>query len=424
MPKHKYTKQVFPNGLTLLTVPIENSPSVTMSVFFKVGSRYESKKINGISHFLEHLHFKGSKNYPSAKKLSEAVDSIGGEFNANTGKEHTQYYIRAASNHLPLVFNVLTDMMQNPLFNELEIEREKGVIIEEINMYKDTPQIHVESLFEQKLWPNTSLGRDIAGTAEVIRTITRKDIINYKKNFYQPANTIIAVGGKFNQAELLSLLKKFWLNLPKKSFGSFEPVKVLQTAPRLSIENRKTEQAHMIVGFPGFSIKDKQNPILKVLSVILGGGMSSRLFLRIRERNGLAYYIHTSVSQYLDTGVFAIQTGLKIDSAPKALEMILEELEKIKKLGVTKQELNKAKEYIKGKTALSMEDSHEQLDWHLGQEAFLPKIKSVEQFNKEIDLVTLEQVQRVAKKIIQKNRLNVALIGPFQNKEIFEKLLF
>src|SRR6185503_13195480 len=185
-----YNKKVFKNGLTLLTVPIPTALSITMSVFVKAGSRYEEPRVNGISHFLEHLHFKGTKKYPTAKKLSEAVDSVGGDFNANTGKEHTQYYIRAASGHLPLIMNVLNELVQNPLFDEKEIEREKGVIIEEINMYKDNPQIHIESLFEETMWPGTALGRDIAGTAEIIRSIKKSDILEYRKKWYHPSNMI------------------------------------------------------------------------------------------------------------------------------------------------------------------------------------------------------------------------------------------
>src|SRR3990167_5687710 len=205
-----YTKKVLQNGLTLLTVPIESAASVTMSVFMKVGSRYEEARIAGISHFLEHLHFKGCKRYPTAKQLSEVVDSIGGEFNANTGKEHTQYFIRAAYEHLPLIFEALTCMLQEPLFDEREMNREKGVIIEEINMYKDNPQIHVESLFEESLWPGQPLGSDIAGSAEVIKAITRKDIVQYRDKFYQPSNIIIAISGNFDQKQFEDLIEEHW----------------------------------------------------------------------------------------------------------------------------------------------------------------------------------------------------------------------
>lgn len=418
-----YNKQVLKNGLTVLSVPVPGVESVTMSIFVKAGSRYEPAKINGLSHFLEHLHFKGTKKYPTAKKLSEVVDSIGGEFNANTGKEHTQYFIRAASQHFPLVFEVLTDMLQNPLFDEKEMEREKGVIIEEINMYKDNPQIHIEALFEETLWPKTALGRDIAGTADIIRNSKRKDIVDYRNLFYRPSNIIIAVAGKFDQAQLDELVKTYWSKVPDKKIGKWDKVTGKQTAPRLNIENKQTEQAHMIVGFPAYQYGNKKNVALRLMSVVLGGGMSSRLFIQIRERRGLAYYVGASYNNYLDTGNFLVQSGLKISSAPEALETILTELRKVRDEGVTAKELKKAKEYIKGKIALGLEDSHAQLDWHLNQEAFVGKIKSVKDLFAEVEKTTLADIKAVAKEIIRNDRLNLALIGPFPDKTVFEKRL-
>ncbi len=418
-----YTKKVLKNGLTLLTVPIETASSITMSIFVKAGSRYEEQKINGISHFLEHLHFKGTKNYPTAKKLSETVDSIGGEFNANTGKEHTQYFIRAAYEHLPLVFNVLTDMLQNPLFDEKEMEREKGVIIEEINMYKDNPQIHVESLFEETLWPETALGRDIAGSAEVIRSVKRADIVAYRNRFYQPGNMIIAISGKFDQKQLEDLVEKHWSHVPSKKFGNFKSVVEKQSQPRLSVENKVTEQAHMVVGFNAYAYKHKNNYPLRILSTVLGGGMSSRMFLRIRERLGLAYYVSTSFNNYLDTGDFLVQSGLKVASAPQALEVILDELRKVRDQGIASKELKKAQEYIKGKIALAMEDPHDKLEWYLGQEAFNGRVKTIKQAFEELDKVTVDQANKVAQDLIRNDRLNMALIGPFKDKTIFEKKL-
>jgi predicted Zn-dependent peptidase len=418
-----YTKKVLKNGLTLLTVPIETASSITMSIFVKAGSRYEEKRINGLSHFLEHLHFKGTKNYPSAKKLSETVDSIGGEFNANTGKEHTQYFIRSAYEHLPLVFNVLTDMLQRPLFDEREMEREKGVIIEEINMYKDNPQIHVESLFEETLWPDTALGRDIAGNAEVIRAVKKQNILDYRQKFYQPSNMIIAISGNFDQKKVEDLVEQHWSGVSNKKTNGFKAVVHNQSAPRISVENKVTEQAHMIVGFSAYPYRHKNNYPLRILSTVLGGGMSSRLFLRIRERLGLAYYVSTSFNNYLDAGNFLVQSGLKVASAPQALEVILDELRKVRNQGISTKELKKAQEYIKGKIALAMEDPHDKLEWYLGQEAFTGQIKTIKQAFEKLDHVTVDQVNKVARDIICNDHLNMALIGPFKEKIEFEKKL-
>ncbi len=418
-----YTKKVLPNGLTVLMVPIETAASVTMSIFVKAGSRYEEDRINGISHFLEHLHFKGTKNYPSAKKLSEAVDSVGGEFNANTGKEHTQYYIRAAYEHMDLVLDVLTDMLQRPLMDPKEMEREKGVIIEEINMYKDYPPSHVESLFEDLLWPKCALGKDIAGTPAIIRSLTIKDIKAYREKFYQPGNMIIAISGQFDQKKFEDYIQKHWAKLPSKKFGDYRPVVFQQDKPRMVLQTKATEQAHMIVGFKGYHYRHRNNYPLRLLSAVLGGGMSSRLFLRVRERLGLAYYVSSSFNNYLDSGNFVIQSGLKVDSAPKALDVLLEELRKVKNDGVKPAELAKAKEYIKGKIALAMEDPHDKLEWYLGQEAFRGRIKTIKQTFQDLDSITLDDVKRVANDIIRNECLNLAIIGPFKDKAIFEKRL-
>jgi len=418
-----YSKKVLKNGLTLLTVPVESAASVTMSVFIKAGSRYEQAEQNGISHFLEHLHFKGSKSYPSSRKLSEAIDNIGGEFNANTGKEHTQYYIRAAYEQLDLIFGVLTDMLQNPIVNEREMNREKGVIIEEINMYKDNPQINVGSLFEEILWPNSALGRDIAGTPDIIRKTTIKQVYDYRERFYQPGNMIIALAGNFDQDKVEQLVEKHWSNLPNKKFGNYLPCIQHQSKPRMVVQNKVTEQAHMVVGFGAYQYKSKWNYPLRVLSSVLGGSSSSRLFLRIRERMGLAYYVYSSYNNYLDAGHFSIQTGLKVSSAPQALEVILDELRKVKRDGITASELRKSKDYIKGKMALAMEDPHDKMEWYLGQEAFMGRIRTIKQTFEDLDKVTLEDVKKVANDVIDNDNLNLAVIGPYPDASIFQKKL-
>jgi predicted Zn-dependent peptidase len=348
---------------------------------------------------------------------------VGGEFNANTGKEHTQYYIRAAYEHLPLIFNVLTDMVQHPLFDEKEIEREKGVIIEEINMYKDNPQIHVEALFEELLWPDCALGRDIAGTPEVIRAVTREDILSYREKFYQPGNIILALAGNFDQGKLEQLVEEHWSGLANKKFGAYKSVIEKQDKPRLIIQNKVTEQAHMIVGFKAYPYRSKYNYPLRLMSAVLGGGMSSRLFIKIRERLGLAYYVGTSYNNYLDAGNFIVQSGLKVSSAPKALEMILDELKKVRASGVTGSELKKAKEYIKGKIALAMEDPHDKMEWYLGQEAFLGRIRTIKQTFEELDKVTLDDINMVARDILTEDNLNLAVIGPYADQTVFEKRL-
>ncbi len=416
-----YNKKIYKNGLTLLTVPIPTALSITMSVFVKAGSRYEDQRVNGISHFLEHLHFKGTKKYPTAKRLSEVVDAVGGEFNANTGKEHTQYYIRASSLYLPLIVEVLTDLVQNPLFDEKEMEREKGVIIEEINMYKDNPQIHIESLFEETMWPKTPLGWDIAGTAEVIRATKKQDILDYRKKWYQPSNMIIAIAGNFDQAKLEDMIEKAWSNVPSHPVGKIVPANTKQTTQLLTVQNKQTEQAHMMVGFKALDYNHSQNPQLNLLSTILGGGMSSRLFIQIRERRGLAYYVGSSLNNYLDTGNFYVRAGLKVASAPEALEVILSELMRVVDQGITAKELKKAKEYMKGRVVLAMEDPHGTLDWYLTQMAFMKKLEEPLEAFLKLDQVTAEEIQDLAIKLFKPQCLVASVIGPFPDKSIFEK---
>src|SRR3989344_1618883 len=224
-----FKKQILKNGLTVLKVPIKGAQSVLVDMFVKVGSRNEEKRLSGISHFLEHVFFKGSKKYPTAQELSHALDAIGAEYNANTGKEHTQYYIKAAKKHLPFIFEIVTDMLQNPVFDAAEIEREKGVIIEEINMYEDTPIRHVEDVLEEIMWKDQPLGRNIAGTREVIRKITRQDILDYVGTFYQPKNMVVAVSGNFGGEVLDKLIQKHWSKLPSNKFPLWKKATDAQT---------------------------------------------------------------------------------------------------------------------------------------------------------------------------------------------------
>src|SRR3989344_5076293 len=372
-----YKKQVLKNGLTVLKVPVRGARSVLVDVFIKVGSRQESPRINGISHFLEHLFFKGSAKYPTAQDLSHALDEIGAEYNANTGKEHTQYYIKAAKKHLPFIFDLLTDMLLHPVFDAKEIEREKGVIIEEINMYQDTPMRHVEDVLEEVMWPDQPLGRNIPGTKEVITKITRKNILDYVEGFYQHENMIFSVAGAYDEQELDILIHEFWNKLKNKPFPKWKKAVEKQTIPALTIESKKTEQMHVAVGFR---------------------------------------------SNYQDTGLFVIQAGVRQGSLNESIKVIMEQLKKIKNEPVPGRELKKAKEYIKGTLTLSLEDSESLLGWYLEQIAFRKRVLEPDQAFEEIDTVTAEDVARVARDIFQEKKLSLAVIGAGKPVEV-RKLL-
>ena len=419
----KFSKRILANGLTVIEIPSHDAESVVVDFFVKTGSRSESAKENGISHFLEHFLFKGTKKHPSALAISSLIDSIGGEMNANTGKEHTQYYIKAASKHLSLIFEVLTDMIQNPLLDPEELEKEKGVIVEEINMYKDTPMYEIENVLERTMWPRDTLGRDIAGTKETVVKFNQKMFLDYINRHYQTPNMILGVSGKYDSSQLQKLIQKHWLKHPKKKFHGWQRAKDHQTSPRLRVEFKKTEQAHLALGYKGFAYGDKRNTAQTVLSAILGGGMSSRLFTEVREKRGLAYYVRASGSNYQDTGVFNIGAGVQIGKIEEAIKVIKFQLEKICKIKVEESELKKAKEYLKGRSILALEDNQVRLDWFLEHAAFYPKIQTPSEVFKKIDAVTSGDVGSVARKLFQNKNLTLAVIGPYKSDERFKKIL-
>lgn len=419
----KYTKKVLSNGLTVIEVPSSDAESVVVDFFVKTGSRSETEKENGISHFLEHFLFKGSKKYPSALAISTLVDSIGGEMNANTGKEHTQYYIKAASKFLPVIFEVLTDMMQNPLLDAEELEREKGVIVEEINMYKDMPMAEIDNILEKTMWPGTALGRDIAGTKETVTRFTREMFQDYISRHYQAPNMILGISGKYKQKELDALIRKYWNDFPKRKFHSWEKVSDVQKESRLAVEFKQTEQAHLTFGFKGFPYGDKRNTAATLLGSILGGGMSSRLFMEVRERRGLGYYVRAYPGCYQDTGSFTVSAGVQVDKIDQAITVILDELKKIQNVAIPAGELQKAKDYIKGKTTLALEDNQARLDWFLERAAFNKNILIPSEVFAKIDKVTVKEVQKVAQELFQKKNMTLAVIGPYKAPEKFKKLL-
>lgn len=419
----KYYKKVLKNGLTVIEVPSNDAESVVVDFFVRTGSRSETAKENGISHFLEHFLFKGTDKYPNTMAITQLIDGIGGEMNANTGKEHTQYFIKAHHSYLSTIFEVLTDMLQNPLLDKEELEREKGVIVEEINMYRDTPRINVGNILEEVMWQGDPLGRDIAGTPEVVTKFTPKMFQSYMSRHYQTSNMILGVSGKYNKAELNQLINKYWSKIPNQKWQKWPNAKDTQKQSRVRVDYKDTQQAVFDLGFKGYNFESKKNAPASVLAVILGGGMSSRLFSEIRERRGLAYYVRAGNSNYQDTGVFDISAGIRVSKIEDALKVTLAELNKIKTSLVDEQELQKAKSYLKGRTTLFLEDNQARLDWFLEQTAFRKQIQTPEEVYKQIDAVTAKQVQAVAQDLFQSNKASLAIIGPYKHQAKFEKLL-
>jgi predicted Zn-dependent peptidase len=314
-------------------------------------------------------------------------------------------------------------MLQNPLLDSDELEREKGVIVEEINMYKDMPMAQIGNLLENTMWPGTPLGRDIGGDKSTVMKFTREMFVNYLQKHYQTPNMILGVSGKFNPKHVDFLVNKHWKNYPRKSYHSWTRVKDTQKSLRVKVQYKETEQAHLAMGFKGFAFEDKRNVAATLLSAVLGGGMSSRLFTEVREKRGLAYYVRTDSSSYQDNGSFNIGAGVQVGKIEEALQVIIEELKRVKSFPVNPKELNKAKEYIKGRSTLALEDNQTKLDWYLEQDAFYKKILKPQEYFDKIDKITSEEVQAVAKHLFNTDTLTLAVIGPYKSDKHFKKLL-
>lgn len=413
------------NGLRLVTKVLPNTQSVTVLILVGAGSRYESKDINGISHFLEHMFFKGAKKYQNTKEVSEAIDSVGGDFNAFTGKEYAGYYVKVAAEQISVAVDVLSDMLINSKFDQKEIDKERGVILEEYNMYQDTPMYQIGWDFEKLIFGDQPLGWDQVGTKELIASVTQKQFFDYLKALYTPDNTVIAVAGNFDEQKLQEQLEKLFVfgeDRQKKAYG-FSAMLPLVRNQKVRLRNKKTEQAHVIVGFPGYADNSPKHYAAKLLSVVLGGNMSSRMFLSVREAHGLAYYISTTTDEYADIGTFSTNAGVSVDRIDMAISGIIAEYKLAASSGITPAELEKAKAFLKGKIILRLEDSEEYSHLIGKYELLQGESRSLEDIVKLIDAVKLEEVNAVAVDLFKEEELRLAVIGPYDDEKRFEKLL-
>lgn len=417
-------KTTLENGLRIVTESLPGTQSVTVLVFTKAGSRCEDKQINGVSHFLEHMFFKGANKYKTAKEVSEAIDSVGGEFNAFTSKEYAGYYVKLATHHKELAMDVLSDMLLNARFDQEEIEKERGVILEEINMYQDTPMYQVAWDFERALFGDQPLGWDEGGPKDVIRVLQRDDFVTYKDSLYTTGNMLVCIAGAVEHDEAVELVKKYFpmeRKEPARTYKAFE--ENLPTCERVKLGTKKTEQTHIVVGVKGYPETHKDHYVLKVLSSILGGNMSSRMFLAVREAKGLAYYISCGTEDYLDTGTFYTRAGVDVNRVDDAIREILVQYDLIAKEAVSEAELKKGKEFLKGKLTLSLEDSEQVAQMHARNELLYDKLRTYDDIAQAIDAVTAEDVLRVAGELLMRDRVHLAVIGPYEDKARFEALL-
>ncbi|MBI5122422.1 insulinase family protein [Candidatus Roizmanbacteria bacterium] len=417
------------NGLQVIFIDTKTFPTLTTLLLVGAGSRYENEVNNGVAHFFEHMAFKGSQKYPNSFVISSTVEGFGGVFNAFTSKDHTGYWIKATNEHFETMIDVIADMIQTPKLLTEEIEREKKVIVEEINMYEDMPQRKVGEIFETLLYKDSPLGFDIAGTKKTVQSFNRLTFTDYINSLYHPNNAVLVVAGglqgpTLREGRTLQIIEEKFGNWQAGNKSSFVKIKETQTKPQMLIKYKKTEQAHFSLGFRAFSFKDNHKYGLNLLATILGGGMSSRLFIQVRERRGLCYYISSGGEFYHDCGNFVTQAGVtnNLDKIKEAIKTIMDEHNKIKSGDIKKEELLKVKEMIKGRLMLSMEDSMNIASFFGTKKILQDKIETPEEIIKKIEAVTINEIAELAKDIFTPERLNFALIGPFAEKN-FQNIL-
>jgi len=418
-----FKKTTFQNGLRVITVPQKNAQAVTALVLVGTGSKYETKKNNGISHFLEHMYFKGTKKRPTPLTVIEPLDKVGAIYNAFTSEEYTGYFAKVKSSHSDLALGWISDIYLNSLLPSKEIEKERGVIIEEINMYLDMPMLYVGELWKKLLYGDQPAGWEVVGTKENVASITRRQILNYMRSQYVSANTIICLAGKFSEVAIINKVRKYFSKIHTTNFKTKIPVVEKQNKPQVLLYSKKTDQAHLALGIRGYNLSHPKRFAQEVLGVILGGMMSSRLFVEIRQKLGMAYYIKTNTYSDPDTGYLVTQAGIDNKNVERAISIILREYRKISRKRVPAKELKKAKEYIKGKTALELESSDAQAAFYAGQEILENRILTPEEIYKKIDKVSINDILKIAEDVFRPKKLNLALIGPFKDKNKFQKLL-
>lgn len=424
-----YKTTTLPNQLEVITAPITSAKTVTVLVMAATGSRFENKQTSGISHFLEHLFFKGTIKRPTTLAIASELDRAGGEFNAFTGKEYTGYYVKVETSQLKLALDILSDMLLNSKFAAEEIEREKGVIIEELNMYLDNPLIYIEDLFEECLYGDTAAGRDTIGTKETIAKLTRPQILAYAGRQYSADKIIISLAGGFKPSAV-KLINKYFNNFSKKDYQEKLKTNDRQSRPHLNLFYKPTDQAHLSLGVRSYGFAQEKEITAKLISLILGGSMSSRLFTELRERRGLAYYVRTHNEPYTDSGYLTTQAGVPLAKLAEAIKIILAEYKKLAEEPVGAEELNRVKQFLIGRTALSLESSDSLANWYARQTVLFKeqgrndKILTPEEYYARVKKISAAEISRVAKEIFVQQKLNLAVIGPYKDKGKLEKMLF
>jgi predicted Zn-dependent peptidase len=411
---HYETKKL-KNGLEAVVIPMESTETATVLVLIGTGSLYESLPISGISHYLEHLFFKGTKKRPTPGKVNRELDGLGAEHNAFTSKEVTGFWVKSAAKHAEHSLEIVSDILINPLFKPAEVERERGVILQEISMYEDMPQRNVWSIFDNVMYGDQPAGWDIAGTKEIVGKIKRDDILRYKKSQYVASNTLVVVAGNVDPKTAFKQIEKYFGKMSAGHPGKMLPVKFAQSAPRAKEKYKESDQTHFILGTHTFNAFDKRKYALNVLGVILGGNMSSRLFMEIREKLGLAYYVGARASLSVYDGQFTAYAGVPHDKLHVAVAKIKSVLEKTAQSGVTVNELKRAKDYLRGTLALSFESSDDVAMFFGEQALLLKEVLTPHGLLQKLEKVTKAEIDAVAREILNSKMLNLAVIGPHKD---------
>jgi predicted Zn-dependent peptidase len=417
-----FDRAALPNGLRVLTAPMPQAQSVSCLIMLAAGSRYETPDTNGIAHFAEHMFFKGTERRPRARDISAEVDGIGGEFNAFTSKEYTGYYVRCSAESRDVALDVLVDMLRHSKFDAEEIEREKGVIVEEMNMYYDTPRDFIGGVYDELVFDDHPLGWDTLGRKETVESATRETFLDYLGRWYRPERIVVGLGGAVGEG-LLEKLGDLLGDLDPAETGSPDPAPAVSNGSRVKVHSKQADQAHLCIGVPGYPLVHPDRYVLEVLRVVLGGGMSSRIWTEVRERRGLAYYCYAMNQAYTDTGTLVAQAGVDIKRIDEAVTTMAGELRKIAADPVPPDELAKARAYAKGRFVLQLENPHGMNMFGLRREVLEGGAVEPTDVLAGLEAVTAEDVQRVAQDLVREGSIRLAVIGPFDDAERFESLL-
>jgi len=415
-----FDRRTLSNGTRVLTAAMPQAQSVSCLVMYAAGSRYERRDESGIAHFAEHMFFKGTERRPTARDIATEIDSIGGEFNAFTGKELTGYYVKCAAETRDIALDVLVDMLHNSRFDAAEIEREKGVIVEEMNMYADTPRSYVGNVWERHLYGDQPLGWDVIGTEETVRAATRDTFLGYLDRWYHPERLVVGLGGRVGD-DAFERLEQLLGEIVPSETGSAEPVVLPDEGSAVRVHEKQSDQAHVVIGARSYPHGHPDRYVLQLVATVLGGGMSSRLFTEVREKRGLAYYVFCANNSYADAGALAAQAGVDLSRIDEAVSTIVTELRRIAE-PVPAGELEKARAFAKGRFVLGLESPHATIMFGLRRELLEGRAAEPEEVLAGLDAVTAEDVQRVATDILGGD-LRLALIGPFDDPGRFEQLL-